>query len=297
MNILNRPDLVFAISVGLEFDAPTVVGRDGVGSKAMSDQDGTSNRTNKRPRREPGRQRFWKTLPGIITATAGLISAVAALVGGLIAAGIIGGSHTNVALSSGHVTTSSSGGGNSGGAGNSGGSSSGGSGGSGTGGAGGGGSSDSGGGSSTGGSSGGGSSTGGSGGSGNSNGGSCTIIASSDASALQGTYLFDFDSGTETTTGADVWWDQQTDIVRSLAPQSGATIVNLGSVDFGSLTCGELRSETYASAPIDGNNDATNLLTTGDVFAVRTDQGNYAKVQVLSYGYDLELKFVTYQGS
>lgn len=73
--------------------------------------------------------------------------------------------------------------------------------------------------------------------------------------------------------------------------------MNLGSVDFGSLTCGDLRSEAYASVPVDGNNDATNVLTTGDVFAVRTDQGNYAKVQVLSYGYDLELKFVTYQGS
>lgn len=39
------------------------------------------------------RRRFWKTLPGIITATAGLISAFAALVGGLVAAGFIGGLH------------------------------------------------------------------------------------------------------------------------------------------------------------------------------------------------------------
>jgi hypothetical protein len=71
--------------------------------------------------------------------------------------------------------------------------------------------------------------------------------------------------------------------------------VNLGGVDYGSLSCETLRTEPYASTPINGNNDATNQLTSGDVFAVRTDQGNYAKVQVISYGYNLELRFETYQ--
>ena len=125
----------------------------------------------------------------------------------------------------------------------------------------------------------------------------CTVIAQSAQSTLQGTYLFDFDSGTQTQSGADVWWDQQTATVRSMNPQAGAAIVNLGAVDFSSLSCSELHSEPYANVPIDGNNDATNQLITGDVFAVRTNQGNYAKVQVVSYGYDLELRFVTYRAS
>ena len=43
------------------------------------------------------RRRFWKSLPGVITAAAGLISAIAALIGGLVAVGIIGGSHPLVA--------------------------------------------------------------------------------------------------------------------------------------------------------------------------------------------------------
>jgi hypothetical protein len=73
--------------------------------------------------------------------------------------------------------------------------------------------------------------------------------------------------------------------------------VNLGAVSYGSLSCDTLRSEPYASTPIDGNNDTTNQLTAGDVFAVRTDQGNYAKVQIITYGYDLEFSFVTYQAS
>ena len=125
----------------------------------------------------------------------------------------------------------------------------------------------------------------------------CTVIAQSPETTLQGTYLFDFDSGTQTQTGADVWWDQQTNTVRSMNPQAGAAIVNLGAVDFSTLSCSDLHSEPYANAPIDGNDDATNQLTNGDVFAVRTNQGNYTKVQVISYGYNLVLRFVTYRVS
>jgi len=113
---------------------------------------------------------------------------------------------------------------------------------------------------------------------------------------LHGTFEFDFDSGTETPSGADVWWNQQTDIVRTLVPILPADIMNLGPVDFASLSCSDLRLENWTTNdPIDGNNDATNQLTSGDVFAVLTNQGNYAKVQVISYGYNLELNFVTYQ--
>ena len=35
----------------------------------------------------------------------------------------------------------------------------------------------------------------------------------------------------------------------------------------------------------------------GDVFAVRTNQGNYAKVKVLTYGYDLQIRWVTYRAN
>ena len=33
---------------------------------------------------------------------------------------------------------------------------------------------------------------------------------------------------------------------------------------------------------------------TGDVFAVRTAEGNYAKVLVVAYGYNMEIQWVTY---
>jgi hypothetical protein len=121
-------------------------------------------------------------------------------------------------------------------------------------------------------------------------------IVSSGTAVLHGTWHFDFDAGAQVSggPGADVWWEQKTAILRDLVPQNGAALANLGHVDFGSITPDTVSSLTYSTAPIDGNNDATNKLTTNDVFAVRTSSGNYAKVKVVAYGYDLQLQWVTY---
>jgi hypothetical protein len=43
-----------------------------------------------------------------------------------------------------------------------------------------------------------------------------------------------------------------------------------------------------------GSDDASNLLVNGDFFALRTTNGNYAKVQVVTYGYDMVIHWVTY---
>src|SRR4029077_13498784 len=123
---------------------------------------------------------------------------------------------------------------------------------------------------------------------------------SSGTAILKGTFSFDFDTGTESVPGNplappfDVFWEQQTAVLRRMAPISPAQIVNLGVVDFSSISADTLASLTYSTTPIDGNNDPTNKLVTGDVFAVQTSQGNYAKVKVLSYGYNLQIQWVTY---
>jgi hypothetical protein len=121
-------------------------------------------------------------------------------------------------------------------------------------------------------------------------------IVSSGTAVLHGTWLFDFDTGTEVNTGAaaDVWWRQRTAVIREMTPQNGAKLVNLGVVNFGALTPDTLSSLTYGTAPINGNNDASNKLVTNDVFAVLTTGGNYAKVKVVTYGYDLHIQWVTY---
>ena len=123
-----------------------------------------------------------------------------------------------------------------------------------------------------------------------------TIVAQSASTVLKGTFLFDFDTGTEggLSPNADVFWEQMTAVLRQMAPQNSAQIVNLGAVDFNSLTATTLQALTYSTTPIDGNNDSTNKLVANDVFAVRTTSGNYAKVKVLAYGYDLTIQWVTY---
>ncbi len=122
-------------------------------------------------------------------------------------------------------------------------------------------------------------------------------IISSSSGTIQGTYEFDFDQGQQTSTSeADVFWDQHTSTVRTMDPINGAEIVNLGVVDFNSITFDQLQDESYSTNSIDGNDDSTNQLVNGDVFAVHTTDGNYAKVLVVSYGYNLQIQWVTYHG-
>lgn len=118
---------------------------------------------------------------------------------------------------------------------------------------------------------------------------------SSGTATIHGTWTFDFETGTEGTAGGDVWWEQHTATVRSLEPIAGAQIVNLGAVSYAAVTPAVLQTLAYGTAGIDGNDDASNQLVVGDVFAVLTNAGNYAKAQVVAYGYDLQIKWTTYR--
>jgi hypothetical protein len=122
-------------------------------------------------------------------------------------------------------------------------------------------------------------------------------IAGSGSTVLKGTWTFDLETGVQGGVGPgfDIWWEQQTAVARQMTPQNGARIVNLGIVDFNSLTADGLQKLAYLTTPIPGNNDPSNKLVPGDVFAVQTALGNYAKVKVLSYGYDLGIQWVTYK--
>jgi len=118
---------------------------------------------------------------------------------------------------------------------------------------------------------------------------------SSGSTTLRGTWLFNFDTGVEGGDG-DVWWEQETDVARQMVPRGGAQIVNLGAgANFDALGPENLRGFGYSSNPIPGNADGSNQLVTNDIFAVRTRGGNFAKVQVMNYGYNLDIRWVTYQ--
>lgn len=115
---------------------------------------------------------------------------------------------------------------------------------------------------------------------------------------LKGTWIFDCETGAlggDLSGPGDIWWEQQTATERRMAPVAGAKIVNLGVVDFNAITYAELQNLNYGTTPIPGNADATNKLVTGDVFAVMTNAGNFAKVKVVNYGYNMTIQWVTYR--
>jgi hypothetical protein len=98
-------------------------------------------------------------------------------------------------------------------------------------------------------------------------------------------------------SNADLRWTLINDAKRQMEPIFGARIVNLGKVDFSSITPDKLQNYVYSSTPISGNNDSTNQLVNGDVFAVRTLKGNVAKVRVIAYGSDIQIEWVTFRPS
>lgn len=76
-------------------------------------------------------------------------------------------------------------------------------------------------------------------------------------------------------------------------------LANLGKVDFKSITIVQLVQQTYNHTFLSCNNDATNELQTGDVFAVKTNGNNLAKVLVVGYtasggSYRIKLQWATY---
>ncbi len=105
-----------------------------------------------------------------------------------------------------------------------------------------------------------------------------TTTPSSDGS-LRGTFSFDFDAGVETSTGADVFWQQATSTSRSLTPQNGALLFNMGAANYDAVTVAQLKSLAYTGASIDGS-DSTNKMPPGTVIAIKTNTGRYAKMRV-----------------
>ncbi len=78
-----------------------------------------------------------------------------------------------------------------------------------------------------------------------------------------------------------------------------AKLVRLGKVDFSSITIVQLVQQTYSQSFLSCNNDATNELQMGEVFAVKTNGKNLAKVLVAGYtasggAYSIKLQWATY---
>ena len=79
-----------------------------------------------------------------------------------------------------------------------------------------------------------------------------------------------------------------------LVPRGGASLCHLGHPDFDAVSRETLHAAAFSSSPINGSNNGANQLTPGAVIAVRTGDGRYAKMRVNSYGYNLDVNWVTY---
>lgn len=117
---------------------------------------------------------------------------------------------------------------------------------------------------------------------------------------LKGTWLMDLDTGVMTSNmaAADIWWEQIDTIKRRMVPRAGARIAYLGQMtltQFTLLGTAQLQALSYGTTPIVGDNNAGNQLGAGAVFAVRTNGGNYCKLRVSTYGYDITLSIRTYR--
>ncbi|MFI6587797.1 hypothetical protein [Embleya sp. NPDC050493] len=123
------------------------------------------------------------------------------------------------------------------------------------------------------------------------------IVVNRGDTALKGTWILDLDTGDQggDLFSGDVWWEWLTETSAQMTPGRRSSIVNLGVVDFDTLTLDQLVTLTYGNVPIPGNPDASNQLVDSDVFAVMTSEGNFAKVLVLKYGYNMLIRWVTYR--
>jgi hypothetical protein len=122
-----------------------------------------------------------------------------------------------------------------------------------------------------------------------------TVVSSSNAMVLCGTFTFDLETGATGGGGMDLWWEQIDGVRAAISSDNGPSrFVNLGSADYDALTAADLAGLSYQDQEIRTEYHDSNVLVPGDVFAVRTGDGNLAKVQVLVFGYDLEIRYVTY---
>lgn len=125
------------------------------------------------------------------------------------------------------------------------------------------------------------------------------LLLSNKAITHKGTWYLDLETGVLGSLSAgDIWWNQLTAVKRRMTAVNGAQMAYLGVMTpaaFNALNADQLQALSYSSAEIIGDNNASNQLVAGAVFAVRTNAGNLAKVRVTTYGYDLKITVTTFK--
>lgn len=120
-------------------------------------------------------------------------------------------------------------------------------------------------------------------------------IYSSGEVVVRGTRSCNLDLGAESTAKADFLWEQDTPIKRFLTPSNGAAFFVVGIRDFNPLSYSELEHFPYSAQKIDASDASSNNIPTNTVVAYRTSEGRLGKFLIVNYGYNLTIRWVTYQ--
>ena len=135
----------------------------------------------------------------------------------------------------------------------------------------------------------------------------CAVEIRSDTVLVPGTDQLDFESGSVggVSPTMDIFWEQVTATTRRIRLPTGSSggLLALDGADFSTISEADLMAYAYTSSPIDGP-PGSSWLDAGDVFAVRTAEGNFAKVMVMGYEvyndhefYDIRLQYELFDGS
>ncbi len=111
---------------------------------------------------------------------------------------------------------------------------------------------------------------------------------------IRATYLYDLDSGVEQDAGADFWWEHETMKTWFLTPQNGAAFYVVGPVKFESVKWSDMEHFPYSTEKINATEGAANRIPAGTVVAYRTHKGRLGKLIVDDYGFNLAIRWRTY---
>jgi hypothetical protein len=121
-------------------------------------------------------------------------------------------------------------------------------------------------------------------------------VLSCGTATIKGTTSFDLETGKPAAPSvADVWWQQIDATTRYLVPQNGAALYNVGVTNLESITLADLQTAPYSAVRIRGTRTApSGTIGVDSVVDVRTRHGDYAKLQINTYGWDIVVTWVTY---
>jgi hypothetical protein len=123
------------------------------------------------------------------------------------------------------------------------------------------------------------------------------VIRSQGAGCIMQAGLFDLDRGDSSPAQpqGDLFLEARTQVERILRPWSASGIALIGGRAFDRVTLEGLRQTEYQGQGVNASRDERNSLPSGSVLAVRTNEGRFAKLNVVaSNGDAVKFDWVTY---